>query len=468
MNRWQKKGKNLFTVLFAILCLALSGDVWAEEISPLAGGPQEGKGRKPDNPGGTTKGDVLGDLWVVVRNVTPSGDGEPTRFTWTWSDACWDSYGVFNSNLTGCYPESYDYVGGKCVQPITQITYLPEEFYYLPAPLAPPVYDATGAEKNFPYEDYINSEGKKITVNLIPLDPECNIPEKWGDMTVEVDSGRLALARTTDYVITDAYNETIAVINSAVWGDLNEDGTPESPPVTLDAAGRLLLTLLDGDGNPYLKTVDSPRENLALYQRLMLTIQNGKGCLEGISDNIAANLGNLSHLACTATSDDSKQDLLRAASFLAGAADKSGDITIDEVIYLNSILEINTIQEDGDNLVVTGYFDFKDTFTYERSDAYAQVKSRLLQPGSELINDYPTTFTVDDNVSIYEKVFGVDWSNSLYPIVNFVRSSDDALNVITYIHNYALPVYLILDTNTGNLTNRSKKMPMAPVRSLAE
>lgn len=431
MNGCKKKSGLLFTLLFAALCLALPADVWAEQLSPLAGGPPDGKGRKPDNPGGTTKGDLLGDLWVVVRDVSPSGDGKPIYFTWTWSAACIDAAGDFDSTLPGCYPISTTpNVAVGCVQPIT----LDE--------LNPPVIDpVTNVVKSFTYDQYVDSVGDTIIVNLIPLDPECKIPAgyetTWGAQTTEVDSGRLALARTTDYVIESAYNEAIAVINSAVSVDMDNDGLFE-PAVTLDAAGRLLLILLDDEGQPYLKTVDSPRENLALYQRLLLEMKKGNGCLPGIT----VDLGVVSHLACTATTDEQNQDLLRAASFLAGAADKSGAIGIDEVIYLNSILGINTITETNDSLLVTGYFDFK-FFTYDRSNTYGAVTTSLLQPGATLESGYPTTFEVKSHVPIYEKVFfGTDWVKPENPIINFVRASDDALSVIYYIHNYELPEYL--------------------------
>lgn len=457
MNRWKKKSGLLVTLLFAALCLALPVDVRAEELSALAGGPPDGKGRKPDKPGGSVKGDLLGDLWVVVRDVSSDGDGEPIRFTWTWTDACIDAAGDFDSTRSGCYPISTtpNVVGG-CVQPIT----LDE--------LNPPVIDPdTNAEKLFTYDQYVDSEGDTIIVNLIPLDPECKIPAgyetTWGAQTTEVDSGRLALARTTDYVIEAAYNEAIAVINSSVSVDMDNNGLVE-PAVTLDAAGRLLLILLDDQGLPYFKTVDSPRENLALYQRLLLEMKNGKGCLPGIT----VDLGDLFHLACTSTTDDPNQDLLRAASFLAGAADKSGAIGIDEVIYLNSILGINTITETTDSLLVTGYFDFK-FFTYDRSNTYSAVTASLLQPGATLESGYPTTFEVKSNVPIYEKVFfDIDWVKPENPIINFVRASDDAVSVIYYIHNYELPKYLPLEPDSSLSINRRLEVPLAPVRNLAD
>lgn len=433
MNGRKSRGGFVYFVLFAALTLIFDPGAWAAPPEGSGGGPPEGKGRKPDNPGGSVRGDLLGDLWVVVRDVSPDGDGEPVRFTWEWAEACYDTAGDFDPSLEGCSPVNFTAnVEGGCAQPITFETVL-------------------GLDPQFTYSQYVDSYGQTLTVNLIPLDPECKIPagyeETWGTQTIEVDSGRLALARTTDYVIEAAYDEAIAVINTAVSADTNGDGTAE-PPVYLDAAGRLVLTLLDEEGVAYPKTVDSPRENLALYQRIMLGIRdNGEGCLPEINAGLLS--ADLSHLACGAAADDQDQDLLRAASFLAGAADKSGSIGIDEVVYLNSILRINTIEESSTgSLFVTGYFDFKNDFTYDRSSEYSGVTADLLQPGATLVDGYPTSFDVVFGVDIYGNVFNENWDGSSYPypIVNFVRAADDSVRTINYIHNYELPEYLVPPT----------------------
>jgi hypothetical protein len=331
-------------------------------------------------------------------------------------------------------------VEGGCVQPISFDSF----------DLNPDTVEV----ETFSYTQYVDSYGlMPDEVYLIPLDPECKVPagyeDSWGAQTVEVDSGRLALARTTDYVIEDAYNEAVANINLT------------TTPVTLDAAGRLVLTLEDADGLPYLKTVDSPRENLAMYQRIMLEIRdNGEGCLPGVDANVLGD--EVAHLGCGADVDDPDRDLLRAASFLAGAADKSGNIGIDEVVYINNSLEINTIEESSTgSLLVTGYFDFKDDFGYLRYEGgdgalgeYYGVTAILLQPPDpttnpdDFENGYPTYFSVVPDVPIYANVFGEDWDGRLngYPIVNFVRAADDAVTVINYIHNYELPEYLTVET----------------------
>ena len=148
------------------------------------------------------------------------------------------------------------------------------------------------------------------------------------------------------------------------------------PPITLDPAGRLLLTFDSEE-----KTIDSPLENLALYKALMLT----PGSLPGLAlSNVV--LGDLVHLKDGVFNS---ADLDRAASFLAAAADKYGEITIDVVVYLNTILGIN-----GETYA--NYFDFS-FYNYERESTFSGIATVLI-----LQDD--STYSVGD-VTIMEKVF---------------------------------------------------------------
>jgi len=404
--KWRNKsGRFIVFIMFFVGCLSLS-------IGALAAPPDGKGGRKPTNPGGTKKGDLMADLWVVVRDVG-EGDGAPIKFDWTWAAACYDESGEFDATRENCSPISATPgVQGGCVQPIS--------------------LEPVGAlDPQFVYSDYVNSYGESPDVYLIPLDPECKIPvgfeESWGEQAVEVESGRLNMARTSTYVLEAAYAEALANINSAI-------------SVALDPAGRLLLTLLEG-AETYEKVVDSPRENLALYQTLMLGIKNGgEGCLPGINAEVLA--ADLTHLVCGATEDGYALDLQRAAAFLAGAADKFGSVGIDEVVYLNSFLGINNVVKnpaDG-SLLVTGYFDFTDAFVYDRVGVYQDVSADLLQPPANP-TVYPDTFDVVYDLNVYDKIFGEGWDGQdyPYPVVNFARAVDDAVGVIFYIHNYELP-----------------------------
>lgn len=432
----RRKGGLFLTLLLAAF-LGFPEGAFAERPTNPGGGPPEGKGRKPPEPGGTTKGDLLGDLWVVVRDVA-TGNGKPIYFTWEWPDTYYDESGDLVVPPDGLPIRYDDNVEGGCVQPISDIP-------ISPAP-------GTAEVPQFTYE-YVDTYGEFKIGYLIPLDGECAIPdvyaETWGTQVMEVDSGRLNLARTTQYVLDSAYEEALTALN-------------EATSLALGPAGRLLIGLTDGS----TRIIDSPRENLALYQRLMLD-----GCLSA-TDNLAlTNTGifesgdpavtKFEFLLCGEEDPElSNADLQVAASFLAGAADKSGTIGTDEVVYLNSTLGINTVEQSSSDgsLYVTGYFDFGD-FTYHRNANYAGVTADLLQPPAlDSVdfdaNGYPLYFTVEHNLLIAGPIFGtdgdgnvVDWNGTSfypqYPIINFVRAADDSVSVINYIHNYELPVYML-------------------------
>ena len=147
------------------------------------------------------------------------------------------------------------------------------------------------------------------------------------------------------------YEVITSIFNQAVTLD-------DSPAFSLDPAGRVVVQLptTDDSGEPqtYLKTIDSPLENLALYQRLMQT-----GCLPPTDDmpddEVCSDMSKclldetkslltaslMEHLICTPEVPipeevDKAKDFLRAASFMAGAGDKNGRIDVDILIYLNN------------------------------------------------------------------------------------------------------------------------------------
>jgi hypothetical protein len=80
--------------------------------------------------------------------------------------------------------------------------------------------------------------------------------------------------------------------------------------VTFDVAGRLVI-----DG----ATVDSPLENLALYQAILKA--GGTLTLPTKTGNVTLTLAN-------------------AAVFLGAAADKAGSVTLDTVMYLDPVLGV--------------------------------------------------------------------------------------------------------------------------------
>lgn len=417
------KGHSLFgmlAVLVTVLCLVLPLEIFA--APPEGNGPPEGRGHPGtgDDDAGLPLGDLYGDQWMLIRDVGPEGDGAPILFHWIWPQEFYVEGDLVISD--GDLPEDYTMTGGNCVQPFS----------------FEPIYIAG---EMFSYDLYIDSYGTEKTVYLIPLDEECKIPDAyadtWGEEVNEVDSGRLNLARSSQDVLDAAYEEALSTINK---------GTS----ITLDPAGRLVMLDLVEDEFVIAaeKTIDSPLENLALYQRLLL-----EGCLSATANvslteqtaNALEDAG-LANLVCVNETDPvSNEDLLNAAAFLGGSGDKSSRYNIDIIVYLNNMLGINHIvaeEKHGGSITVAGYYDFGD-FTYFRDTSDLTVTADLLQP-PDLMEDeeYPDRFYVE-NVAIKPLVFSANWDGTEdffdYPIVNFTRAADDSLGIIYFIHNFALP-----------------------------
>jgi hypothetical protein len=225
-----------------------------------------------------------------------------------------------------------------------------------------PLRDASGNLVVIPY----TAEGELATT--VVLD---NVT--YNVVPMEADLGRLNVGRSPSSVLNHSLDEALAKLTS---------GT-----VTVDASGRLVV-----DG----VAIDSPLENLALYVTYMKT-----GTLPGVT--LPSNFD--------------------PAALLAAAADKTGTITVDTVIYMNSILGINT---------GTTYYDFS-TYQYDRYTTWKDVTTTVLvlQPDGSYL---PTV------VNIYDTVFAsTNWVDSTAGGADdFATAANDYLQVIEFIHDNAL------------------------------
>ncbi len=196
------------------------------------------------------------------------------------------------------------------------------------------------------------------------------------------------------------------------------------------------------------------------------------------------------------------QEVLLAASLLAAAADKTGTITLDKVVYINFIYGINQLGSLWDEIPDGRYyFDFRNItnedgskFSYGRSEVYSDRSSggcadgwvQVLQPeldasNLEVPNHFVTTcmylLGYDPNATDpvnavrftdMEETYITDWvyedgapmtdsddEGNLVPVGattlsqnfttnvrGFAQAADDALQVIEYIHNYKIPEVL--------------------------
>lgn len=189
----------------------------------------------------------------------------------------------------------------------------------------------------------------------------------------EVDLGRLSVGRSPSKVLDHALTEALSKLTS---------GT-----VTLDATGRLVV-----DG----VAIDSPLENLALYDKYMTS-----GTLPGVT--LPANFN--------------------PAALFAAAADKTGTISVDTVVYMNSILGINS---------GTTYYDFA-TVSYDRYTVWKDATATVL-----VLKDGVYVPTV---VNLYDAVFAsTNWVDptAVGGADDFAAAANDYLQVIEFVHDNAV------------------------------
>ena len=182
-------------------------------------------------------------------------------------------------------------------------------------------------------------------------------------------------------------------------------------------------------------------------------------------------------------SKPSGDDYLAAASFFAAAADKTGYLTEDMIVYLNSILGINLVvgysETDEDGLPTADavnystnpvYFDFSAVTDYNRIEAYRNRGEVLTTGGTYTASTYTGAASVlwedestpnvwlETDLSLLKNVdFGpvaIGWGenpDTVYSgpeptnifgsddILGFTQMAEDNLRVIDFIHTFQIP-----------------------------
>ena len=354
----------------------------------------------------------------------------------------------------------------------------------------------------------------------------------YADLVQEVEFGRLNLGRAPDAVLDHAFDEAIRNINNAksitldasgrlflttdVYDEFltNPDGTPlyletvskaiDSPlenlalyiklmkdghlitpaddrgPIERSINGGIplwkLLELEDGPSKSLRPTIDIAKmqsfglgalvdaSNVTNYWttrdaegNLIVSLEACDGCEQsyGITTKSPADV-------CAG------EDFAFSATFVASAADKTGRMTMDKVVYLNSILGINLVvgysayDENGDPLPGAisyaknpVYFNFATNMNeYNRQSTFMNRGQVVTEPGGGnpatydgfvrvLVEDPATPGTwVDTPMPIFATIFGdgttgVDFTGT--DITGFTAMSDDDLVTIGYIHTYQIP-----------------------------
>lgn len=559
------------------------------------GGGVPGTVDGPLNDKGSTQGTLYGDLYVIrrykggeIKNVPKvDDDGNPVMIESFWYDnegnlvtsdgsddpdmailvdqQAWDTATAIGGepiltenfvNYTVADEETGELMinpltGGtlfaapypsQCVQPVASYAKwgdIERDYNALPLMMTyDPTWNRTEAEVDPGY--FIEQGGTWTSPTGVGVIFDQGV--LWTAMIQEVHFGRLSIARAPDHVLKAAFDEAILTINSA-------------EKIRLDASGRLLLTRtltsatqFNADGTPVTttieKAIDSPRENIALYikllkdghlvtpgdERMPIDRSSNGGIpldkqleLEGgpskalrptidIDKMKKWGLGDLVDVeettyytytengvlnvvtACPGetdceewegilTADGSgaeETDFVLSAAFLAASADKTGVLTQDQIVYLNSILGINKVvgysdyNDDGtpaegaiNYSLFPEYFDFSTYPTYIRTTTFANRghvttddlelwdagspaysgEALVLRPGGPLGTGTKTW--VETLVTITSFPF-MDWGIDLateFPngqlattnIAGFCQEADDNLSVINYVHTYQIP-----------------------------
>jgi hypothetical protein len=459
---------------------------------------------------GSTPCQVWQQAWATATAV----GGEPKLSEIFATYQVLDDYDVPVPNpATGTlyYPAPYP---SQCVQPVADSVRWGD------------ISTKTGLSENRLPLDYIYDATHSTTDCAVTNTVFLAAGEVWNSVTYytaisypqliqAVEFGRLSLARAPEAIHLMAFDEAISNLNNA-------------KKIVLDATGRLVLTtdvydefLTNPDGSPVwlkevTKTIDSPRENLAIYVKLMkdgnlitpanerapvdMSINGGntKVIEDGPSTTLrptiniqlmqSMGLGSLVDASNTTTyyikydktlatvlvsdvplegyeqaygikervsSDVCRgNDLPFGATFFASAADKSGSITMDQIVYLNSILGINKVVGLSDDGTINYsknpvYFNFAtNPYDYGREDTFVNRGGVENNPGggspatydgkvNVLVEANPGTWVVTP-MPIFGTVFGsVDYSGT--NISGFTTMADDDVRTIGYIHTYQIP-----------------------------
>lgn len=411
-GREPAKEKNVTKPRAGLLLLAVAALVALPVLSPAE--PPPGKGGDND---ADAAGELYGDLYVLERD----GNGEPIAFPFSYPD-----------------PETDDLVQVDCLRPLAGGCALLADCAYVP-----------------------------LNVEKADFDPEiedaCGPQLAYTDCLQEIGFGRGSVARSQPFVIDSAYAEFLKTIGEAV-------------DVRRDPAGRVELLVppeSDPTAEPVWKTIDAPLENLGLYREVMRN-----GCLGTVTDEVVGEGGVASEVtyaldegaidllcggsypACadsalagllcayplfgsdpdwwmSPTTPDAqgvtRSDLLLAASFAAGATDKSDSLGLDEIVNLNTYLGINDytwVREKKDRILTLEYFEFTDAnggwFTFDKGQDF-------LFDGTTaplLVWDGSSFFEVPDLLVFGPTPPGVDLAEVVLPVCRSEQVLTDALGVV--------------------------------------
>jgi len=357
-------------IVLMLLILSPMGDSTFLVDEVLAAGSQQGGGKMlkggqgGNGQGGQLSGSKSGAKGVKDAVLAEEEDDDSDRPPWAGGNPTENPHsGGGEGKPDNAGTMKGDFYGDLIVLLRDPITGVPLE----------PVDD----EGNVLVGEFVICLDAACTSTVASVDGE--IPE--GVTPIEVDFGRAAVARSPDKVTEKALDDAITKLTT---GDVE---------LSTDAAGRISYTV---DGVTY--TIDSPLENLALYIDLM------QGLASEYTSLAESALGSLANLDT-------------AASLLAAVADKTGDISLDYVVYDNVITGV---------VPAGSYYDYED-FSYNRDD-YPTDYVYFYMDGTEL-----KTATLDINLYLADDTINGALTSDGGATL-FAAAADDAVEVIELIH----------------------------------
>ena len=267
---------------------------------------------------------------------------------------------------------------------------------------------------------------------IIPVDPAvCTVVPGYESYTQEVDFGRTSVVRSPSSVLLQQLDDVVVNLATADC-------------VSLDPAGRLVASRVSGDVVTATE-VDSPLQNLAVYYQLMQT-----GYLGAASAPLVLPSGPFD----------------TAARGLGAAADKTGKVTVDMVVYLNQILGLTSetvptvlpkrcisVKEEVKGvvqLVRKCFLDFA-AYNYNRGANFGALPNPPYIPAGAGIAGWfehlavldltGPTFNIANGAilaSVPELASAPAWTGA--NIGAFAQASDDARAVINFMHDWPVPV----------------------------
>jgi len=235
---------------------------------------------------------------------------------------------------------------------------------------------------------------------------------------IPVDFGRLNIVRSPQSVLDQAMGEALKVINAG-------------EAFSLDFCGRITIWNTVDGVLTITKTIDSPRESMALYQEIMNHGFEGKlGKLKAWNNLVA---------------ETKKIDpyMLAACCFAAGS-DKTGTVNIDEVVYINGFIDclgcdpiLNEHEYDFDNNNKY-YFNFGDCdchsmFQYNRVTTFGDRMIKILILKGDGTYEYETVSVLDAMEN--RGLFMYRWEGTpLTRVDGFAAAVDDAVQVLEFVH----------------------------------